>query len=82
MSPSPKKKPDTSKVRASTKVVRPKTPAEQIAERYAGDVHVVAAWRLEAIETRLYDLGMPAEEVDRIMGEIRASVGPNAGGGA
>lgn len=74
---SPNAKPvSTAKRTAQTKVVRPKTPAERVAEKYAAPrVGIVGTWRLEGIQSRLRGLGMPDEEVDRIMGEVRASLG-------
>lgn len=80
MSPSPKKPTAVSTARrspatASTKVVRAKTPAERVAEKFNPKVGIVANYRLEAIRSRLRGLGMPSEEVSRIMAEIHASLG-------
>lgn len=69
--PAPIKKPAT----ASTKVVRPKTPAEAVAERFHPVSSRGGGLRLRAITGQLRGLGMPSEEVDRLMAEIRASLG-------
>lgn len=69
-------------VKAETKVRTPKTPAERVIERFTAPKGSNEAIEIKRIQKGLRHLGIPAEEVARLMAEVRASLGVDEDGEA